>query len=280
MQFKHRLPIAALLSLVIFLPACSQMSDMLSRLPGFGTSDQGAQVVEQEQSLVSSSAARVPFVLKLDREQLLKQELLISGSVEAKSDWPARDIGVRIVGLRDGEIVRDAEADFIERPSGLLRSGERMGFVGSLEAGDLTDYQLELVWGSESTGVKSEASQAHASLDLSSEPGQLIIENLQISKSPGKCIQDQCLLSIKLSGQLHNTGSGSVESATLGVGFVFLEQGQALDLDNAIPQNEELLELKSLNLGPGMRRSFRLVIDRQVPELSEGEYAPIVRIVK
>ena len=106
----------------------------------------------------------------------------------------------------------------------------------------------------------------------------LSVKDLKIKKRL-LCANDPCEIAFSLSGALYNAGNATISEAEIGVGYVFVKSGASLDLSGVIPENEELLKIRSLRLAAGGAKPFKLKLSQTVPERTDGEFLPVVRVL-
>ena len=67
---------------------------------------------------------------------------------------------------------------------------------------------------------------------------------------------------------------------TLGVSFAWVKRGESLDLSTFVPENEEFVDIPSLELDEGASQHFNIAIDQEIPERRDGHFQPVVRVVE
>lgn len=102
-----------------------------------------------------SSGRELPFQLEVTDEVNDGERLHISGSVTAKTEWSADEVLVRLSGVNAGELVEVShlplQAALGQERNKVIESGEKFNFALSLPSANITDYQLELIWGKDVT---------------------------------------------------------------------------------------------------------------------------------
>jgi hypothetical protein len=181
---------------------------------------------------------------------------------------------LRLRGVKDGAIVeeesvpiKDIAASALRGGSGgnTVEAGSTIETVLTIPAASISDYQLEMVWGDED-GTEPAVMAA------------LVLQDIETRKNL-LCNSTPCQIAYGMRGKLYNAGKSKVSEAELGIGYVFVEQGGSLDLSGIIPENEEVLRIPGLNLGPGGAKPFTLKLSRTVPERSDGAYVPVIRVI-
>jgi len=202
-----------------------------------------------------------PFVLRVVDEMNDGASLHVLANIEARTPWDPRRVLVRLTGLRSGEIVgvRDFRLGGSGGAAASMAAGQVMPVSLSIPVAQVTDYQLELLWGEEAGEPASVALPP------------LTLQSLAIRRLPESCPEAVCRISYEVSGELRNNGRGIIYRAALGVGFA--EGGQS------DPDNEEQVELGVLALQPGQSRPIRLVIDQTMPRDRANAITPTVRVL-
>lgn len=247
------------------------------------SSKAAAPVVERE--LVALPAApreaSIPYELKVVEELNDGKRLLVVGTISGKVAWDPSKVVVRLAGLRDGVVKeenfytlsrRGAHAAGESLQKGVVvASGEPVSFSLSIPAGQISDYQLEVLWGQEAL--------AYQKLPAPANQKSSALEVREVSFLPKPCSTAGCVPEYRVEGQLVNTGTVPIAAATLGLGFRVRRPGAQLDLSGLIPENEEQITLPKLNLAPGKSRPIRFVLDRGVP--GDGrEFQPVLRVIE
>lgn len=257
----------------VFSSGCSWMTGEVQ--PANRSNSQGVAVSE----------AQEPFEFEIVEEVNDGERLHILAALSVRADWSADNVIARLVGLNRGELVAAAYYPFntkqqAARPIGpeegrVLRSGEKITFSVSIPALELTDYQLELFWG-------SEAEQHLARLSGISSPSALLkIRKVELFREPLECEQGNCPVQLTVAGELFNSGQSAVCDIEIAVGLVWIATGHSFDHSSYNPDSagEELVKLSGLCLDVAKTKPIRFVIDRDVPDLAGGAYRPVIRIV-
>lgn len=216
---------------------------------------------------------RNPFSLTVVDDYNDGTHLYVRAKVHADAEWPLSDVSVRFTGFHEGEEKASSVSPLsvLLKQSGKLDAGEDRDIVLSLPAPDLTDYQIELVWGKGQEGPEVAAA-------LSAAAPALELRALSLERAGQGCESPPCTEKLKLRGQFFNAGNALLHEATLAVGFVWVPSGQKLDLSGKIPEDEQQVAIPNLNLAPGAKRPFALVFNRAVPASSDGRIEPRVRV--
>lgn len=236
----------------------------------------------------SLSPSRMPFKLEVVDEVNDGDRLHILGAVSAQTAWSLDEVVVRLTGIQAGSIVGLSYlalakiTDNSESISGsdqirvkMIKPGERHQFSLSIPAKNITDYQLELLWGKEARDYLGSVSTALS--------GNIELRRIEVETTQEPCTVMDCGVSYKISAEIFNGTDSAISKTLLGVGFVRNKVGKELDLSKSIPENEEQVEVPDLNLASGASRSLRLKFDSPVPasevESVEGTLKPRIRII-
>ena len=215
----------------------------------------------------------MPFALSVEQELNDGKRLYVRAAIEAHADWNTGDAALKLVGYKNGEHVGEQIAP-LSVLGPVLHAGEKKSIPIVLEAADITDYQLELLWGKEAVPLVN----AQEEQSTTEEP-QVELRNLVITSRRINCTEaTTCQLKFAISADLFNATEKVIFHAVLGTGFIWTE-GAPLDLSKSIPQNESRIELPGLALGPGASRRVQLDLDRTVPERSDGAFRPVLRVI-
>lgn len=223
-----------------------------------------------------------PFTLEIVEELNDGANLHIHGRVQSATAWPADDVVVRLSGMRAGEARKVSFYPLAklqqQKPDSQLAAqvlpNTPLDFYLSVPSAELTDYQLEVLWGKEAKSVQPKTNSA-----AGQEKEGLVLQSINVQRLIPNCVAAPCPSTYRLVGSLFNNSSEEVQRVELGVGFVWVPTGTNLDLSSQIPQDEENVEITGLNLAPQQSRPFKLDIDRVVPEVPDGSYQPVVRVL-
>ena len=112
--------------------------------------------------------------------------------------------------------------------------------------------------------------------------GILVITGSDIRPDQTACSQAPCPKRVAVEVELYNDSAQHVSEIVLGAGLYWRDQGIATKFPEdgmALTPNESAAELDAVVLGPGERRTVRVRIDRDIPELPFGSFEPHIRIV-
>lgn len=215
-----------------------------------------------------------PFKLSVVDELYDGTMLHVQARIEVKTDWQVAGAALRLRGIEDGSVVEEESVPVKEIAASALKPGKGSETVSagatietvlSIDASSISDYQLEMIWG-EDEGQEPAVMAA------------LVLRDIETRKNL-LCASTPCQVAYGMRGKLYNAGKATVSEAELGIGYVFVEQGASLDLSGVIPENEELLRIPGLNIGPGGMKPFNLKLSRTVPERTDGAYVPVIRVI-
>ena len=241
-----------IISLLVLLSACA------------GTEIKPVQM--EEQQLITREA--LPFSVEVQEEVNDGSTLYLKVLMSAYQPWGQDDVLLHLAGLKEGIV----EQEYFYRLSKLLgdqyplESLPGQTFSGklvllTLPIGGQTDYQLELLWGKEARSMQQNKIVQIKDLALRKETCE-------------KCAGD------KIYANIQNLGTEKLKSATLGVGFVWINEGTTLDLSGIIPENEEQVKVQDLALGSGEVTELKVDLESPIPATKGGHYQPLVRVVE
>jgi hypothetical protein len=219
----------------------------------------------------SAQAGRnVPFGLKVVDEVNDGQRLHILASIESRTPWDPSRVMVRLTGFSGEKVLGVSDYPLLgsgnSGAAAVFEPGRPFDVSLSIPVVGVTDYQLELLWGEES-GMELQ----------SAAPSPLQLRNVAVIKSAEPCSAGRCPVVYEVSGELINSGPGTIARAALGVGFLPHVQGGG-GLVAGIPAEEEVVDIAALALEPGRSRPIKLSVEQ--PELvGGGELSPVVRVL-
>jgi hypothetical protein len=228
-------------------------------------------------SLVDQKKPNLPFTLEVADEINDGERLHILGTVSALTDWSLKDVIVKLSSLSEGRPVGVSYLPLSKTKkelSGTIKANEKYQFTISVPSQNISDYQLELLWG-------EDAKQYVASV-LDGEPGNLELRSIQMETIRQPCDGTDCKLTFRASAKLYNGTNKQVIKVILGIGFLRIKTGAELDLQRQIPQNEDKIDVGDILLPPGGSREIVINFDQAIPEkelvTEDGEIKPNIRI--
>ncbi|MCB0334415.1 MAG: hypothetical protein KDD55_13000 [Bdellovibrionales bacterium] len=240
-----------LLSLSFFLFFSSILSGC-SLLPWGDVSPKKPVVVATSYEGVSASDQKPPFILEVLDDANDGGRFLVLVSLRAKTNWPAQEIGLRLLGLHEGKIVERNEysvAELLDEVEGdpevaMLEEGEDYELVLSTDAKEVTDYQVELFWGQEAKTLFAK----------NAERGELRLENVRIAQLRTGCPGAECVAQFQIEAELLNETQALIDETVLLIRFFDTITGVQMT-------HEERVSLGKLGLEPERARAIRLLID-------------------
>lgn len=221
--------------------------------------------------LVSSDNAQnesAPLRLDILSESNTDGILAVQGEVTTKTNFSTNDIGVRVRAI-------DGKGDTVEgvwfpneMPGSQIAKDTKLPFTLTIPVQDITDYQVEVLWGEEARKLTKKPSPK------GNGPAFVALRNLRVQRlSDPKCAADPCLTMFIVSGEIFNSGEDRITGLVLSAGMISVPEGGDLDLPNAIPHNERRIEVKNLALEPGGTKPLRLQFD----EMYDAEVAQYLK---
>lgn len=218
--------------------------------------------------VVEQLEARAPFELSVLEDVNDGRNVFVRAKLLSHTNWPLSKVALRATGLHDGE-EKSSQVLSLEKllnQSGALTAGEERELTLTLPAQDISDYQLELVWGEALTPPRVQTPALHA-------------RELRTERRSQDCALPPCPEILTVKGVLVNEGDTQIQNAKLGIGLIWLANGAELDLSTQIPQDEEFIELADMQLAPGARREVAIDIDRALPSREGGRFEALLRVV-
>lgn len=250
-----------LLLLMVLLTSCTTLKDTLWT-PHTAETPLGIAEVGGEEN--------VPFTLRILEENFDGERLHVQARLESKVHWNIDDATIWLRGVHAGEVLEEksvAVKDLVGKPAEDTEGGTVTVYdtVLSIPAATIEDYQLELIWG-------QEPSEMPALMTALAIKDFKVLPRLE-------CSSDPCFYRFAVEGKLYNAGNSLISQAELGVGYVFVKKGEKVDLSSIIPEDEEVLRLPNVMLAAGHFKAFKLKLDQVVPEVEQGEFVPVVRVI-
>jgi len=218
-----------------------------------------------------------PFRLDILEERNDGETLVINGRIIPKTSWSGEDVLVRLSAVTSAgeqKVSFHKVKDVV--PSGArLASGEPQAFSLTLPSSEVSNYQLEVLWGRDAAPYMDSTKAALKQTKGESE--FLALRNLEVHRVPdGSCSSpEECLVKFSIKGEFFNSGRALIRDVVLVAGF---SPADKLDLPNQILENERRIEVRNLGLGSGATKPFRLTLEKYVPASDQVAYQPVVRI--
>lgn len=131
----------------------------------------------------------------------------------------------------------------------------------SADAASFTDYQLDLLWGSEAVAYLQALPR-----DEVVKVSNLTLQNAAKGKKP------------KINGKFENRGVLPITQLTALVQLVWVPEGGKLDLSGLKAENDTEVEVPGLSILPGGSKDFSIELEVSIPAVKGGSYQPVVRI--
>lgn len=221
--------------------------------------------------------SELPFTLEVNDEVNDGDRLHVLGSISARTQWRLNEAIVKLSGISEGKVVGISYLPLTREPdkkSELIEADEKYAFSISIPSSNITDYQLELLWGEDATRYLTQLKESRG--------GQLELRNVQVETIQQPCEGKKCDTTFRLSGTLYNGTSRAINEIILAAGFIRHPPGEVLDLSKQIPENEERVTLGRIYLRPGASRAVSMNFGRIASsELNtpNGQLKPSVRII-
>ncbi|NLF25505.1 MAG: hypothetical protein GX589_07595 [Deltaproteobacteria bacterium] len=234
----------------------------------------------------------VPFTVEVVDEVNDGKKIHLRLRLQTKGVWDPSLMALKLSGLNSGRVVRAEThvlADLLEKEEtkGAHQPlPEELFLTVSISALDLTDYQVELLWGEEAaavgaveaeTAVPAGTTVPAGTKAAAGEPtvsakhrGGLLIRNLTWQERRD-CNQSPCQLSYQLQGEFYNSGSALVSGAILGV--------QLRAPGDASTLKEEQVRIDGLELAPGEGRQLQIEIDQGQADMAQQGLQPALRLI-
>ena len=199
------------------------------------------------------SGQESPFVFEVVDEVNDGSSIHLRVRLETKGVWNPAGVALKFSGLNAGQVVQEEVHPLSallakEGISGTQQLPEEALFSLVMPAAGLTDYQIELLWGEEASGLVDSAPPPAAG-------GGLLIRNLTWQERRD-CNQTPCRLSYYLQGEFFNGGVAAVNGVILGVQLRPGGGGSG-----GAARGEDQVRVDGLNLPPGEGRRLEIEID-------------------
>jgi hypothetical protein len=232
---------------------------------------------------VGSQPQVTPFALDVVDEANDGQRLIIKGRLSAKQEWATNDVVLRLSALDElGEqrIVINRLSDVLPAVSKITPSAPA-DFTLAISSAGLSNYQLEVLWGSEAAAVSASAGGVGSDKATRAEDSSLqtlVLRGLEVHRLPdSSCASpDECRVKFTITGEFFNAGRATIREVTLLAGF---SDADKLDLHDQVLENERQVEVRNMKLVPGSTKPFRLALDILVPPSQQMAPRPVIRIV-
>ena len=243
-------------------------------IEGCSTSITTAPTEKGTNSQLDLQNSELPFDLKILEAVNNGTTLGILAELTPKTDWASNDVVVKLYGLEGGEVSRTASTRLadVTGDQGMLKANIPVQVSLQIPSDQISDYQVEALWGGEAREARNDSKITEAI-----RTPALRLSNVEVEKREEPCSSPPCRVRFTIYGDLRNDSGQTLNQVTFGVGFVWVPKSSRLVSPE--PVSEQRLSVSDLGLEPGQTQSLELSIDKGVPQLSDGEYKPVVRIV-
>ena len=196
-----------------------------------------------------------PLILTIEEEYRNADQLTIQGRLTSRGDWLANQVAVvKLISLHGGDIIGEAVYPVVNIN---IPKDESHSFTISVSAGDITDYQVSLLWGDDAKGI---ISQMQSEVAQASEKDQrtLILKDIETAATPVQCAlgKSSCEGGITITATLENETDSTISKIAIGVKLLS-SSGEEI-------APEEVHELEGVVLPPHASRPLEVGI--AIPE--------------
>lgn len=195
--------------------------------------------------VVPSQEPESPYSVSVEEERYDGKTLYLSLRLDRHSKAPLGDLVIRLTSFKDGQ--PEAEQTYVARDlisDKMMSAAEPIVFPVAARVGEMTDYQLELLWG-------SDARQATRALRED--------QNYAVSAISDVTIQNVTIDQGTLYAVIQNRGHAPVMGIILRLAF--LTEAVPLDFEDAFQQNGEEFTLSQVRLLPSQQKKLKIVLD-------------------
>ena len=219
--------------------------------------------------------AEVPFEVAVVQERNDGVDLEVHANLLSRFSWDPARVAIRVTGLSQGEKTQQfgsALQDLLATEVSQLEAGKQYLFSLVIPGTGLSDYQLEVLWGSDAEDVLGKGNHSGSQVPGISLSQIDVVRRMNCDEGPA------CLVYHELRGILENTTRNTANSVVVGVGYLE-RQAEELDLSNEIPENETPVTLPGEPLLPGEKRPVRVQLESALTEEQDKLYVPTMRIL-
>jgi|GEM_PF-3767716 len=228
------------------------------------------QSVKLKKPLKNKSNNNSLFSLKVVEEINDGNFLHIRTLLSSENSWNPEDSIILIRGLSNGSNTAEKKyliKDFFKDKNLLGKPFSNVKADLTIMNKELTDYQLEVLWGKD----------AHSFIPYSNSNYNRLRFAETSLKLNEKCEEKEyCSF---LTSKLINSSKITINSAKIGLSFVFLKKYQKLDLNINIPKNETIIDLSDLVIKPQEVKNIKIDIEQKIPISKDGRYEPLLRVI-
>ena len=212
--------------------------------------------------------------------------------LESFVDYPSDKVVIGLNGLSSGRLVAtklQLLSDQLEGEN--LQKNLPVALYLNISSLDITEYQLELIWGDEALDrLNMFSPNTIDSLDketLKVSQKKYELSNIIIKSQNPKCDSLQRESCSEVDGQTFviigdvlNTGDSNLQDITLALGINRISSDQVFILPNyseSLRPDEEEISIGGLDLKSGEKRSFEIEIDQIFKNDSDTKIIPYIR---
>lgn len=201
--------------------------------------------------------------------------LYVRGIIHRNGPVAPEGAFVRLIGLREGEVIGQEERSFRELLTeatslSAAELPETIPFSLALPSRDVLDYQVEVAW---APHLAQRSSETRVEL-----VGQRVAREVT-------CAEHPCRVSYRMSCALENQGDRTVEDVVVAVGFVWFDGpyqdllAERVDLRDGSVENVREIELSGIRLSPGMSRPINLNLGSHETWGEDEKYHPVIQVL-
>lgn len=228
-------------------------------ISGCSTSQKSSDSSKIEINLSQDLGTALPYRIEVIEEINDGAILYVKTKVTTLTDFMDPRSLVKINGLKNGIISQEK--------SYLLKEHlhpETQELLLDIPSNEITDYQIELLWGKEA--------ETYLSKINTEKLKEISLQSVQVEKVK-ICENETCHFNYKISGSLQNDSKSQINEVVLGLSF----QPEAAFVDNSFNYNDEKnVPVKNLNLAPEGTRTFNLQADGPSEDLEAKPYLRIL----
>ena len=211
-----------------------------------------AHTVPPVPTLASVSSTDTSKTLEVLNEVNDGKRLYVTAKVMKQSQDGELSV-VRLRALKNGERIGEAFARV-----GVEENGE---VKISTASQDLTDYQLDLLWGKEAIEYVK-----HLPLDAT-----VMIKDVHLLPP----VQGK---KTSIAGVIQNNGVETLSSLTVLLQMAWVPEGEVLDTATLKAEDDIEVPLPSPSIEPGQSRPFAFELETELPQQKGGEFQPVIKV--
>ena len=234
----------------------------LAGLTGLGCgARQRAEIPRAHTSDEERAEEKAPVALDIIEAVNDGRRLHVYARVTALTDWDASALQLKLSGLASGRIVHEMTEVVREKGeegSRILPLGSVRDVYLTIPATDISDYQVELIWGGKGERIKD------------SMEAKILIREVRVESTgdPGCSAGDCRKPEVAVRFELYNGSERPVER--LSIGLSLKRSPGVVDSGAKLSDDYQVIDLEAVSIGPGQSRSVRMVVDAPVdPEKLE-----------